>query len=64
MDARALKELGLLEVSRWYERVLAPAETVARSPGAESSPAQSAAAGADWETLRTLVAKCSKSSES
>jgi uracil-DNA glycosylase family 4 len=57
MDSRALKELGLLEVSSWY----APGGEA--SPGAAALPAvraveASAVAGAGWETLRELVTTC------
>jgi DNA polymerase len=71
MDARALKELGLLEVVRWYglEGVLAQAEAAAPADAvtlAEPAPAgfgpgagaRSSAAAASWEELRSLVAEC------
>ena len=62
MDARALKELGLLEVSRWYdmdrgeaeEPLVAPGGAPPRSPGAQST-----AAAAGWDELQALVAACS-----
>ena len=55
MDARSLKELGLLEVSRWYE--IAPA-TAAEGVAPAAQGAAHAAFGADWEGLRRLVADC------
>ena len=61
MDARVLKELGLLEVSRWYgieqpaDAGTAPAPCAEPEvPGGLAAPA----AGADWEQLRALVAAC------
>jgi uracil-DNA glycosylase family 4 len=57
MDERALKELGLLEVSRWYEvDGRAAASTAGVAIVAEGS--EHAALGADWERLRELVADC------
>ena len=57
MDERVLKELGLLEVSRWYEfdggAAAATAGVAIATEGAEH-----AARGADWERLRELVADC------
>lgn len=51
MDARALKELELLDVTRLFglDRQ--------RAAGAEA-PARSPAPGADWEQLRVLVSEC------
>jgi DNA polymerase len=62
MDARALKELGLLEISRWYDMgrgeaddpFIAPTAAPARSP---ADPSTAAAAG--WDELQALVAACS-----
>jgi uracil-DNA glycosylase family 4 len=51
MDERSLRELGLLEVSRWYGR-----EDLAASVSATST--SHAALTADWDGLRALVAKC------
>jgi DNA polymerase len=66
MDARALKELGLLEIVRWYGMESDPARADAVTP-AEPAPAgfrpaagtRSSAAAASWEELRSLVAECS-----
>ncbi|HEX5130416.1 MAG TPA: uracil-DNA glycosylase [Usitatibacter sp.] len=63
MDARSLKELGLLEVSRWYE-LDRPAADSGEAPPAEgvvaipSPGAISSVAGADWDELRALVGAC------
>jgi uracil-DNA glycosylase family 4 len=65
MDDRALRELGLLEVSRWYG-----VESASAPPAGEPEVAQPAqppqgtkpvgpgAAGAGWDELRTLVRSC------
>ena len=61
MDSRSLKELGLLEVSRWYELERAqPGAPVAEAGAAApmSTANGHAAAGADWEALRALVTEC------
>jgi uracil-DNA glycosylase family 4 len=62
MDARALKELGLLEVASWYA---VQAEAAAPGPVSERedsapppAPNRSAAATAGWEALRQLVVDC------
>ena len=59
MDRRALKELGLLEVSRWYE-IETEAAAVAEAPAAPApaSPATAAIGAAGWDALRQLVADC------
>jgi DNA polymerase len=59
MDARALKELGLLEVSRWFE--MDRDDEISVTPGdatRQSHVSESPAASADWESLRALVADC------
>jgi len=59
MDDRALRELGLLEISRWYG-----VESGAALPKGEAEVAQPAkaeihaAANADWDQLRTLAMGC------
>ena len=55
MDRRALKELGLLEVSRWY--ALDTSEVAIEQPAA-APPAAEAIGGAGWDALRQLVADC------
>ena len=59
MDRRALKELGLLEISRWYA-IEAEAVAVAEAPAAPApAPVATAAIGAaGWDALRQLVADC------
>lgn len=59
MDERSLRELGLLEVSRWYgrEASVVPGEEV--SAVGQTTVAPSAALAAGWDELRALVAKCS-----
>ena len=59
MDARALKELGLLEVSRWYERGGGAADEPSGGQMPQSPGVHSTAASADWNELRALVAACS-----
>lgn len=60
MDERALRELGLLEVSRWYGREPAspPAGAEAGTAELPAPGAAHAALGADWDGLRALVAEC------
>lgn len=55
MDERALRELGLLEVSRWYGTEGPQAQSAAASAPAAPPPA---ASSADWDGLRALVAGC------
>ena len=59
MDRRALKELGLLEVSRWYA-IETEAVAPAQPPGAPTPAPVAAIAigGAGWDELRRLVADC------
>ena len=54
MDSRALKELGLLEVSSWY----APAGESRATPDQVIQVEASAVAAAGWEKLRELVKDC------
>ena len=60
-DERALRELELLEVARWFAPA-APAVAVASAPAAEASASVPVAPGrvaqAGWEDLRSLVAAC------
>jgi DNA polymerase len=55
MDARSLKELGLLEVARLYR---GDEPVGASAPVAATSTATSAAASAGWDELQALVAGC------
>jgi uracil-DNA glycosylase family 4 len=59
MDERALRELGLLEVSRWFGTQGASGAT-AQSPATEARAPDiaQAVASADWDGLRALVAEC------
>jgi uracil-DNA glycosylase family 4 len=54
VDSRALKELGLLEVSSWY----APAGESRATPDQVIQVEASAVAAAGWEKLRELVKDC------
>jgi uracil-DNA glycosylase family 4 len=58
MDERSLRELGLLEVSRWYGRGGAAGPDEGTANVGAVAAASHAALTADWETLRSLVAKC------
>lgn len=58
-DERSLRELGLLEVSRWYRREgNAAGDGQGKETGATAAVRAHAALGADWDGLRTLVAQC------
>ena len=62
-DERTLRELGLLEVTRWYDVAPAPdSGTRGQAPSGDQAQApaaaQSRAATATWEELRALVAEC------
>jgi uracil-DNA glycosylase family 4 len=58
-DERSLRELGLLEVSRWFGREgNAAADGQGTAAGATAAALAQAAAGADWDGLRALVARC------
>ena len=61
-DERALRELGLLEVSRWYaqEMPAAPAEHEATAVVMPARSANHGAASADWDALRSMVAACTE----
>ena len=55
MDARSLKELGLLEVARLYR---GDEPIGASAPVAATGTATNAAASAGWDELKALVADC------
>ena len=55
MDARSLKELGLLEVSRLYR---GDEQVGASAPVPPAETATNAAASAGWDELKALVADC------
>jgi uracil-DNA glycosylase family 4 len=55
MDARSLKELGLLEVARLYR---GEESAGASAPVAATGTATNAAASAGWDELKALVADC------
>jgi uracil-DNA glycosylase family 4 len=58
-DERSLRELGLLEVSRWFGREgNAAADGQGAAPGGTAAALAQAALGADWDGLRALVARC------
>ena len=58
-DERSLRELGLLEVSRWFGREAnAPADGQGTTAVATAAALAQAALGADWDGLRALVARC------